>query len=136
MEAELRAYNSYPDTEEVNARFAGKNWWDIPDAVLIDHVDPPTLLAGVNAFQYYLPAMLLAAIRYPDSFLVELLILSFQAPKKPEKLSEFRRRFIALNATQRRAVAAFLAHWLNDAHYENIHKRIRRMLRDYWDVQE
>ena len=93
IEAELRAYNSYPDTEEVNARFAGKNWWDIPDAVLIDHVDPPTLLAGVNAFQYYLPAMLLAAIRYPDSCLVGSLILSFQAPKKPENLVVFRRRF-------------------------------------------
>jgi len=120
----LAERSCYQESEEANACFRGRRWQDVEHGLLVQSLPCPFVIAP-EAFVYYLPAFMLGALRDP----IELMFAvqtRFQPPRKPKRVEEFAHKWRGLNASQRQAVAAFLA-YARDTYYSDNARTVRQI---------
>lgn len=99
----------YPDCREIAAAFKGKHWGDVPLELLLGSHESLSFFTD-EAFRFYLPAYLLAAIeRYEDADIIPLYVLfSLRPSRKGEEEARFLARMEGFSTVQREAIRSFL----------------------------
>lgn len=132
----LKVREEHPEVLQAKEKFCGKAWRTVPDDVLLATCPSPFLI-GSEPVCYYLGALMLAAVRNPDSLLMEDLI-AFQLlpPKNARKLQGFAARFRFLSIAQRSVVAAFLQKVAQLFYSESprTQQQIDFALKSYWQT--
>ncbi len=122
-----------PDHDELCARVMSKEWTEIdPQEFADDYIWFDYL--GETATCYYLPVLLMAAIRGDDHALHILVDYSLLPPKKPELLTKLCEHFRQLTQRQRETVCDVLL-YLKDQlppGNERLPKRIIGSIERYW----
>jgi hypothetical protein len=108
--------SDHPDNDEGTAEyFRGKSWrGHTPERLRRYSI---ALLAFTpEAFRYYLPAFLIAALNAPEESPLDSIIFSVSPPKDKPKRPSFWRRWELFSGAQRRVVVQCLKYWSNGDH--------------------
>ena len=86
-----------PECFELFDSFNGQIWTNIPDDLLVSHLDSLPLFSD-SAKQYFYPAYLIYAIHHPESSVAEFLLYSLASdfrhqPETPYSLSQIKAIF-------------------------------------------
>lgn len=99
------------EAPELAAAVRGKHWKDLSlETIARHHQAIPHLTPA--AFRFYLPALVIAALVYPQStnILWEMILGLLAPPAQGNREDRFSRRVAAFNEQQRRAIRAFVKH--------------------------
>lgn len=133
IERALQEGAEHEEARELASLLRGTTWDMVPEGVLLAECPSPWIL-GSHAFCYYLPALLIATLKYPDDMAPRLLG-SLEAPKKPRAHSRFLRRFSVLSQEQVQAVACVLnclPALVSEDDRDRVSIRVRRALERFW----
>ena len=125
-----------PECAELAARFSGKRWNEIARSDLEGNPSPSLLTA--TAFRYYLPAMMLHAIKNAamlDCFPASLVGVLSPPGGKPS--AHMGHTFAGITATQAAAIVAFLRYFevrqAEDEPADRVGRRVVVRALNYWN---
>lgn len=134
VNAVLATLSPQPETMEIRSLLSGKDWRSLGDDVYLSGY-PNIFVVGPVAVEYYLPGMMSAAIRNPDTVLKDQLVKSFlRPPIEADEMPKFAARFAGFTSEQKIAVAHFFELY-RDENAEELPKiadRIDRAIHRYW----
>ncbi len=131
-DANLIANPDYPEPYEMLQAFKGKHWQEV-DVELGEYWQMNMSSFTTEAFQYYLPGFLIAALDEEPSDIGVFLVSTLKPPTDPSMRERFLNRVSLLTKAQKSVVYEFLKGFFNDNPLSRMNKNDTTL--NFWRPQ-